>query len=648
MLQVAAGLRYGFYASVSILFGIVISLSGILFAIVEKVNRNSSPEVIGLSFGLIGTGMALCFVGLNLIGIRDSIARNSSFLSGVFLYALSIGGFVYLYPARWVYPEVAYVMCAYFAGTLLMLLNIFVNYFLDQVQSVTGPDGHESSNNDVFVPQARKRPMLEAFAGILLTNLLPDIHTSSEKDPEPVHENLVVRDDVFTYPHTDSLVTYVDSMPFRMEYSDSYEKGPEDTSFIEEVEVSGYSDAGTDMMEDEADQQVCGADIVATDRTLDDTFVEDPVLVEPTGEVILTDQPVENPSELPVEQSTQQFSPMPKGPYDHFLAMKKTGIEQEDTMREAAHKILMYQFGQMLDHEQGTMLGHDIEELHDMRVAAMRMRSVFTVFSDHLDMKRMKPYSGGIKETRRALGYVRDLDVFIATIREYIDSFPEGHRPELSHLVHALEIERGKSRGVMLIYLDGGKYGKFKERFARLLGKKKAWRVKSLDRNGEPIPVKVRDVLPAMIFARFATVRSYGDHVHYVDSPSPELLHELRIDVKILRYTLEFFSEVLGKGSRELVKDLKRLQDNLGDMHDSVVAAQLLTNFLNYGKWGTIDKKDHKLDEPLNEPGVVSYLEYREAQIEVLLREFPVVWEKVMSEDFSKRLADAISEIYVQ
>ena len=61
---------------------------------------------------------------------------------------------------------------------------------------------------------------------------------------------------------------------------------------------------------------------------------------------------------------------------------------------------------------------------------------------------------------------------------------------------------------------------------------------------------------------------------------SDEALHELRIECKKLRYLLEFFRSLYSpKSVGGLIKALKRLQDNLGDLNDLSVQQQALHDF---------------------------------------------------------------------
>jgi hypothetical protein len=56
----------------------------------------------------------------------------------------------------------------------------------------------------------------------------------------------------------------------------------------------------------------------------------------------------------------------------------------------------------------------------------------------------------------------------------------------------------------------------------------------------------------------------------------PSILHKLRIALKGLRYTCEFFLPVLGKDIREDVKTIVAFQDCLGRYQDAVTATRLL------------------------------------------------------------------------
>ena len=81
-----------------------------------------------------------------------------------------------------------------------------------------------------------------------------------------------------------------------------------------------------------------------------------------------------------------------------------------------------------------------------------------------------------------------------------------------------------------------------------------------------------------------------GRRIH---SGSPdEELHRLRIQGKKLRYSLEFFSSLYPeREQKKLVKQLKVLQNNLGDFNDLTVQQEMLQRYLAAIKPGTIASK---------------------------------------------------------
>ena len=130
--------------------------------------------------------------------------------------------------------------------------------------------------------------------------------------------------------------------------------------------------------------------------------------------------------------------------------------------------------------------------------------------------------------------------------------------------------------------------------------------------------------------------------------PYLDIYHQLRIDVKILRYTIEFFREILGQEAKGLIKDLKALQDNLGDIHDTVVALDLLEKFKSFGTWGKVNKDNNSLISDIpSYQGVENYIEYRKSELDDLATRFPQMWSKVLDPYFNIRLSKAISDIYI-
>ena len=325
---------------------------------------------------------------------------------------------------------------------------------------------------------------------------------------------------------------------------------------------------------------------------------------------------------------------------------QRPSLSADDTMGEAAGKTLSFHFQRMLYHEPGTRTGEDIEELHDMRVAARRMQAAFRVFGPYVDGKRLKPMRKGARRTRGKLGSVRDLDIFWEKTERYLKDLPPERQNDLMPLKEAWEAEREQAREAMLAYLDSGRYARFKERSVALLNMAATWELPALTNKGEAVPHRVRHVVPAAVYGQAAGVLAYDEWVNGPDL-SLKRLHRLRIAGKRLRYTLEFFQPVLAPQTADLIKQMKRLQDHLGDLQDAVVASELLRDFITWGGWG--DAKDRKeakgSREPLVVPEVAVYLADKQAELQKLIDGFPKVWAAFQGAEFRQMVAVVVAPL---
>jgi CHAD domain-containing protein len=325
----------------------------------------------------------------------------------------------------------------------------------------------------------------------------------------------------------------------------------------------------------------------------------------------------------------------------------RPGLEADDSMAQAACKTLYFHFQRMLYHEPGTRLGEHIEELHDMRVATRRMRAALPVFGDYLDMDHMRPFVKGLRRTGRALGAVRDLDVFWEKTQVYLDGLSPEQQSGLHPLWVVWEAERERARERMLAYLDSDRYARFAQRFNEFLQTPGAGALPVLTEEGEPLPHRLRHVVPVAVYQRLAAVRAYDEWVTGPDVPL-ERLHQLRIAAKGLRYTMEYFREVLGPEAKSAIDEVKELQDHLGDLQDAVVASNLLRDFLTWGTWGhrELEGKGVVLPtQPIVAPGVAAYLTARQVELQHVLDTFPQVWSRIQNSQFTQLVAAALAPL---
>lgn len=289
--------------------------------------------------------------------------------------------------------------------------------------------------------------------------------------------------------------------------------------------------------------------------------------------------------------------------------------DTEMAVAEAARQQLRRFFEKLLARENGVRKGEDTEDIHQMRVATRRLRASLQVVASVFEPMTLRRYRRGLGRIARALGAVRDHDVFLAHIIAYRDGLPEGERARLQPLIDTATAERTRARRKLLDVLDARRYQKFKRAFATFLTTPGA---EVLPPPEPGITQRVRDFAGSTIFRRYELWRAYEVGLSRGDD---ETLHQARIAGKHLRYTLEFFADALGPDVEQVLDPLVSLQDTLGALQDGVAAQAHIIAL------GLAD-----------DPDASQYLAARLSERDVVRGELPRRWEKVAGAPYRRRL----------
>jgi CHAD domain-containing protein len=319
------------------------------------------------------------------------------------------------------------------------------------------------------------------------------------------------------------------------------------------------------------------------------------------------------------------------GPADDGIPRppKSPGVHVDDTLGAAGRKVLRMHLMRMLASEPGTRSGETAEDLHKMRVATRRMRAAWRVFDGVYRPKLQKRYVRELRETATALGEVRDLDVQVEGLDEYLKSLSPAGAAAMEPLRDDWHRRREAARDRLIELLDSKSYAEFVDdyrEFVETPGKGEL----------EPppsAPILVRDTAGGRIWQAYERVRAHDTTLAWADVPA---LHALRIDGKRLRYTLEFFREVLPRQSDELIARVTELQDHLGLLNDADVASHLTRTFL-VGQASRLPAESRE--------AIGHYLDSREAEIARLRRLLPPIWRRITAIPFRRRLGVSISTL---
>lgn len=305
------------------------------------------------------------------------------------------------------------------------------------------------------------------------------------------------------------------------------------------------------------------------------------------------------------------------------------GVKADDSLGEAGRKVLRMHLARMLRFEAGTISGEDIEDLHKMRVATRRMRAAWQVFDGAYRGKAQRRYVRELRAVARALGEVRDIDVRLEGLDAYVAKLPEPGRAGMEPLRAAWRSEREVVRTRLIAQLGAKSYRAFVEDYLAFTESPGVGEVAI----ALAVPSLVRDTAGSRILSAYERVHAYETLMSWADVAT---LHDLRIQSKRLRYSLEFFSEVLPVTARQLIGTVTAAQDHLGLLNDAHVAAGVTRDWLNINA--------PKLPASSRE-AIGLYLDSREAEVEQLRRSFRPLWRRITGKTFRRALGVAITQI---
>ncbi len=249
-------------------------------------------------------------------------------------------------------------------------------------------------------------------------------------------------------------------------------------------------------------------------------------------------------------------------------------------MATTAGDVLLGYLGQQLielrRHEPGVR-GDDAESVHQMRVAARRLRSLLATGRKLFASTDPQEIRSELRWLSEALGAARDPAVIHARLDELLASEPEGLvlGPAAMHLGEELDAAAAAGRQGALAALDSARYARLVAGLESILGTGK------LSGKASRPPRRVFRKFVSGNTARLArAVEALPPGPDGADPARDAGLHEVRKAAKRLRYSAELAGTVTGGGAgkriRKTAKAARRIQTDLGLHHDTVMARAVL------------------------------------------------------------------------
>lgn len=147
------------------------------------------------------------------------------------------------------------------------------------------------------------------------------------------------------------------------------------------------------------------------------------------------------------------------------------GLRGNARFRDAAGRIILTRWAEMMSYRDGTMAGEDIEELHAMRVSSRRLRAAMDAFAAAFPAKSYRRYLGRVKEITDTLGEARDLDVAIEALTGLLGDVRADERAGIEGLVARYRQERGEEDARIAAMFARLEDDGFERRFVRYVEK---------------------------------------------------------------------------------------------------------------------------------------------------------------------------------
>jgi CHAD domain-containing protein len=279
--------------------------------------------------------------------------------------------------------------------------------------------------------------------------------------------------------------------------------------------------------------------------------------------------------------------------------------------------------------------GRDVEAVHRMRVTSRRLRAGLPLFSQCFPGKAYKKISGGIRRITRDLGDARDLDVQIGYLEALIEEHRDDGGPAVDGCTILLSMKRTRREALQPKVVADCTRLEQKGVIELLEAGIAAWSGPgSILRESPPggFPMKRSG---SAIKRRAEKLESYSPMVQ--DPSAVEAHHAMRIAAKRLRYLLEVYAPLYRKEFRPAIRQLKRLQEILGNLHDCDVWIADLQEALGKGR-----KPAGTLDPVLDEGMVFVLKDRRKARDEYYLL-LKKEWEALEAGGFCPHIREIAS-----
>ncbi len=272
--------------------------------------------------------------------------------------------------------------------------------------------------------------------------------------------------------------------------------------------------------------------------------------------------------------------------------MKHQPLDLLIKLNDHSYQIIQQNFQRIVEQEKVIFEDRDPEPLHQMRVGMRRLRTAIQVFGSAIVLPNTVS-NLSIGKVAKSLGETRDLDVLQeCLISRYQGLLGSKELPNFEQVLQRLQKKRDRSIINLQKTLNSDRYHQLKQGIQAWLDRPKYTTIGNLS-----VPEILPDLLLPLICQLFlhqgwlvgTTTKSgtvtlisieNSEELHQQLEKLVNTLHDLRKQIKGIRYQAEFFSGFYGASYLEAIDEFKAIQEILGQLHDREVLHQVLESTL--------------------------------------------------------------------
>jgi triphosphatase len=279
-------------------------------------------------------------------------------------------------------------------------------------------------------------------------------------------------------------------------------------------------------------------------------------------------------------------------------------VPNESIVRFSAEQSTGFLRSLMLEAGRAARSG-GVEAVHDLRVAVRKFRQILKILKPWMPREESKLLRSQMKELMARAGAVRDRDIAVALLRKI-------HVPKNRRILTEIHQERESAAQALQARIRN-----FRHRDTAA-----AWR-RALDVRKSADAPTAADAAASLFPALLKDYLHRGARVAH-RSASPKQLHRFRIATKEIRYTLDIFGALYGGAVADFGEKLKKLQADLGAIHDCTATGSLVEHSKSSGGRKEILRDLEKRRRKKTDRFVLNY--HREFENKRTVRE----WKKAL------------------